>query len=133
MLIPMKSIRLLLAAFAACLLTASALASDPSGTWKWTVSTPNGDIDTTLKLVRKEGVLTGTYSNSYGDSAISHAACKGDTIAFEVVRDIGGSSFVLHYRGKLDGDAIKGTIEIPGQDGGDSRSIDWNAKRVAKS
>jgi hypothetical protein len=134
-LIPHKSIttkipRLLAAAFVTGLLAASAFAADPSGTWKWTVSTPNGDIETTLTLALKAGALTGTYSNSFGDTAISNASLKDDTLAFEVQREFDGNKFVLKYQGKLAGDTITGTIEVPGMDGGEPRKMDWNAKRA---
>jgi hypothetical protein len=126
----MKSLRFIVASFAACLFAAAAFAGDPSGSWKWTMTTPNGDIESTATLALKDGQITGTYSNSYGDSAISNGTFKDDAIAFDVVRDFGGNKFVLKYRGKLDGDTIKGTIDIPGIDGGDPRKADWNAKRA---
>jgi hypothetical protein len=52
-------------------------------------------------------------------------------LAFAVDRDIGGNKFTLKFRGKVDGDAIKGEIDMPsfGGDGG-TRKVDWNAKRV---
>jgi hypothetical protein len=108
---------------------AVAFAADPTGTWKWTVQSPNGAIDTTLKLESKDGKLTGAYSNEYGEAAISDASCKDDQIAFDVVREFGGNAFVLKYRGKIEGDGIKGTIETPGF-GGDTQKLEWNAKRV---
>ena len=109
---------------------AVALAADPSGTWKWTVQSPNGEIETTLKLELKDGKLAGAYSNQFGDTAISNASLKDDVIAFDVARDFGGNTFVLKYRGKLEGDAIKGTIETPGFGGSEAQKLDWNAKRT---
>jgi hypothetical protein len=127
----MKISRSLFAALAACFLfVASALAGDPSGTWRWTVATPNGDIETTLKLSLKDGQLTGSYSNSFGETSISAASFKDDAIAFKVEREFDGNKFVLSYAGKLAGDAITGTIEAPGFDGGGARKLEWNAKRV---
>jgi hypothetical protein len=126
----MKSLRLLSTAFAVCLFAVAAFAADPSGTWKWSVSTPNGEIDTTLKLVLKDGKLTGSYSNSFGDSAISNGTVKDDAITFEVVREFNGGKFVLKYAGKLSGDTIKGSISVPSQDGSEGQKLDWNAKRA---
>lgn len=126
----MKSLRLRFAAFAACFLAMAAFAGDPSGIWKWTVTTPNGEVDTTLTLALKDGKLAGTYGNSFGDTAISAATFKDDAIAFSVEREFGGNKFVLKYAGKLDGDAIKGSIDAPGFDGGEPRKLDWNAKRA---
>jgi hypothetical protein len=126
----MKTIRIVAWLFAAGALAAVTLAADPTGTWKWTTASPNGEIKTTLKLEAKDGQLTGAYSNQFGDTAISNASLKDDAIAFEVVRDLGGNKYVVKYRGKLEGDTIKGTIEAPGRGGGEALKLDWNARRV---
>ncbi len=128
----MKNLRLLLAACAACLLSAAALASDPTGTWKWTFSGPNGDIVTSAKLVAKDGQITGTYTNSYGDGSISSGTVKDNDIAFKVERDFNGTKFTIQYQGKQDGDTIKGTAEISGMQGGAANNkLEWTAKREA--
>lgn len=128
----MKSLRFLSAALAACILAVAAFAAsgDPSGTWKWTISTPNGDIESTATLTAKDGQVSGTYSNSYGESQISNGTVKDGVVAFSVVRDMGGNQFTIKYQGTLSGDTIKGTVQVPGMDGGESRSIDWTATRV---
>ena len=125
----MKMIRLLLS-FLVLAAAASAFAADPTGTWKWTTQSPNGAIATTLKLESKDGKLTGAYSNEFGDSTISDVSFQDDVLAFEVVRDLGDFKFVVKYRGKLEGDTIKGTLEAPGPDGGEGMKLDWNATRT---
>jgi hypothetical protein len=125
----MKMLRLL-CSFLALAAAVSALAADPTGTWKWTTQSPNGEISTTLKLESKDGKLTGAYSNQFGDTTISNISFQGDVLAFEVVRDLGGFQFVVKYRGKLEGDTIKGTLEAPGPDGGEAMKLDWNAART---
>jgi hypothetical protein len=128
----MKLLRILTSSFVFCVLTVAALAADPTGTWKWTVESPAGDIATTLKLESKDGQLAGTYSNQFGTAAIKNALFKDDMIAFDVVRNFDGNEFVLKYRGKVEGDAIKGTIEADGMGGGGPMKLDWNAKRASK-
>jgi hypothetical protein len=125
----MKILRLL-CSFLALVVAASALAADPTGTWKWTTQSPNGAIETTLKLESKDGKLAGAYSNQFGDTAISNVSLQDDVLAFEVAREFGGGAFVVKYRGKLEGDMIKGTLEAPGPDGGEPMKLDWNAKRT---
>lgn len=125
----MKMLRLL-CSFLALAAAASAFAADPTGTWKWSVQSPNGEIQTTLKLESKDGKLAGAYSNQFGDTAISNVSFQEDVLAFEVVREFDGNKFVIKYRGKLDGDTIKGTLEAPGPDGGEGMKLDWNAKRT---
>jgi hypothetical protein len=129
----MKTRRLLATALVASLVAVTAFAGDPTGTWKWSVATPNGDLETTLKLTLKDGQIAGTYSNTFGDASISNASFKDDAIAFDVQREFDGNKFVLKYQGKLAGDTIKGTIEVPGMDGGEPRKMDWNARRTDKT
>jgi hypothetical protein len=120
----------LLCTFLALAAAASAFAADPTGTWKWTTQSPNGEISTTLKLESKDGKLAGAYSNQFGDTAISNVSFQEDVLAFEVVREFDGNKFVIKYRGKLDGDTITGTLEAPGPDGGEAMKLDWSAKRT---
>ena len=128
----MKLPRTLLAAFfATTCLVASAFAADVVGAWKWTVNTPNGEIETTLTIVSKDGQLSGTYSNSFGETAVSKIVVSDDTISFNVEREMGGNKFTLKYSGKISGDKIDGTIEAPGWDGGEARKLEWHAKREA--
>ncbi len=125
----MKTLRIICLFFALGA-AAAALAADPTGIWQWTTHSPNGEIETTLKLESKDGKVTGAYSNQFGDTVISNASIQDDVIAFEVVRDFGGNKYVVKYRGKFEGDTIKGTIEAPGRDGGEALKLDWHAKRT---
>jgi hypothetical protein len=128
----MKALRII-CLFLALGTAAEALAADPTGTWKWTTLSPNGDIETTLKLETRDGKLAGAYSNQFGDTAISNISLQDDVIAFDVVRDFGGNKYVVKYHGKIDGDTIKGTIEAPGHDGGEALKLGWNAKRAEQA
>ncbi len=128
---PMNAPHFLRLFFAVILLATSALAADATGHWKWQITGPNGEIDTILKLALKDGKLGGMYQNQFGETAIKDVNFKDDVLTFAVDRDFGGNKFTLKFRGKVDGDAIKGEIEVPnfGGDGG-TQKMDWNAKRV---
>lgn len=128
----MKSLRtLVVAPVAAFVLTVSAFAADPSGTWKWTQTRPGGQTnESTLKLQEKDGKLTGAVTSPMGETAISDGTYAADTVKFSVERERNGNKFVIKYDGKVEGDAIKGTITMPGRDGGEPRKVDWNATRV---
>ena len=126
----MKIPRLICGVFAASLFAVSAFASDPAGVWKWSLATPAGQIETTLTLTSKDGKISGTYSNSYGEIAISNASFTNDLLTFTVDREIDGNKFTLKFQGKVEGDTIKGSAEVPGMNGGDARKLDWNGKRV---
>lgn len=158
----MKSLRYLIAAFAAVCLMSAAFAGDPSGTWKWTMSMgggrppggappaggdgqqrppppdggggggggKRGPRESTLTLSLKDGQLTGSLAGRGGDTPIANATFKDDTISFTVEREMQGNKVVTKYDGKLSGDTITGTIQLPGRDGGEPRTIDWNATRT---
>lgn len=127
----MKILRSALTAFAALCFVAIAFAADPAGAWKWTITPPNGDpIEISVKLEFKDGKLTGTYQSPFGEAAISKGTFKDGAIAFEVEREQDGNKFVIKYAGRLDGDAIKGTYDLPAFDGSERPRQEWNAKRV---
>ena len=126
----MKTIRIICLLFAAAAFATDSV--DPAGTWQWSARSPDGEIPTTLKLEWKNSKIAGTYSNQFGDTAISNASLQDDVIRFDVVRDLGGKKYVVKYHGKIEGDTIKGTIEAPGHDGGEGVTLDWNAKRTTK-
>lgn len=131
----MKTPRLLLAVLASAALTLSALAADPTGTWKW--STPGRDgqsFESTLKLALQEGKLTGTLLGlqrdqfSIPDTAIEAASFKDGVVAFTITLEFNGNRFPIRYEGKLEGDSITGSVERPGRDGA-TQKRDWVAKR----
>ncbi|HUL53063.1 MAG TPA: hypothetical protein VLT83_06605 [Opitutaceae bacterium] len=110
---------------------AAPMAADPSGLWKWSLTMPHGDVvPVTLRLELKDGQLTGRHSGRLGEALISDAAFKDGTITFSVVREFDGNKSVIRYRGRLDGDTLKGTVEIPATDGGAPGKLEWNAARV---
>jgi hypothetical protein len=132
----MKSLRRMIAAFAAvCLISSAAFAADPSGTWKWTQPGRGGGEprESSLMLTMKDGKLTGKLTSPGRDGAttteISNASVKDDVVKFDVERDFGGNKFVIKYSGKLAGDTITGESESPGRDGATMKR-EWVAKRA---
>lgn len=126
----MNNTRYLFAALVAVLLTAvAAYAGDPTGTWTWKRQFQDREFVTTMKLALQDGQLTGTVTG-FGDrqNAISNAKFENDEISFDVVIEFNGNKRTQKYHGKLDGDAINGTIQMQGRDGG-TRELEWQAKR----
>jgi hypothetical protein len=101
-----------------------------TGTWKYTVQTQNGDeFTSTIKLKQDHEKVTGTVTGRQGnETEIKDGKLKDSEISFTVVRKFGDNEVTIKYKGKLSEDAIKGAIEFTGADG-QSRSMDWNAKR----
>ncbi|HET7537204.1 MAG TPA: hypothetical protein VFJ90_12160 [Candidatus Didemnitutus sp.] len=133
----MKLLRTLVAATAAMLVTAAAIAADPTGTWKWTQPGRQGGpgFEQTLKLELKAGQLTGTLLGAQTpmgqvpDVAIGDASFKDDAVAFTVTREFNGNKITTKYAGKLAGDTITGSTERPGRDGNVMKR-DWTATRA---
>lgn len=103
--------------------------NDPTGTWHWSFTTPNGDVRvSTLKLKREGEKLTGAVSGRGGnETAIEQGTLKGDVISFQVVRERDGTTTTSKFNGKVTADLIKGKMES--NFGGDNQTRDWEAKR----
>jgi hypothetical protein len=86
--------------------------SDASGTWKWTTSGPNGDVDFVLKLKADGEKLTGTLSGFNGNgSDIQDGKVHDGQISFKVVRDFNGNQVVTNYNATVSGNELKGKSE----------------------
>jgi hypothetical protein len=109
-------------------LATSALAADPTGTWKWSVTFGDQTREQTLKLKLDGDKLTGAMlGRNNQETAIGDASFKDDTVSFTVTRERDGNKFVTKYTGKVDGDTITGKTES--ERDGQKRERDWTAKR----
>ena len=101
---------------------------DPTGTWKWSVTFNDQTRESTLKLKLDGDKLTGAMlGRDNQETKIDDATFKDGEIAFSVTRERNGQKNTVKYKGKLDGDAIKGTFEMTRD--GNATTRDWNAKR----
>ncbi|HEY3969409.1 MAG TPA: hypothetical protein VGM05_32955 [Planctomycetaceae bacterium] len=104
---------------------------DPTGTWKWSVTFNNQTFEPTLKLKLEGDKLSGTMSNRDNqETAIDDAKFKDGEVSFSVTRERNGTKRTTKYKGKLDGDTIKGKSES--ERDGQTNSRDWEAKREKK-
>jgi hypothetical protein len=107
-----------------------ARAADANGTWKWKFTTPNGqEIEFSLALKQDGDKLSGTLTRgaSGRTSEIGDGKVKDGEVSFSTVIERNGQSFTTKYKGKLDGDTIKGTTER--ERDGQVNTRDWEAKR----
>jgi hypothetical protein len=87
-------------------------ANSATGTWKWSIQGPNGDIETTLKLKQDGEKLTGTITGFNGnESEIQEGAVKDGQVSFKVVRDMFGSKATTTYTATLADGSLKGKSE----------------------
>ena len=105
--------------------------ADPAGTWKWSVTFNNQTRDMTLKLKLDGDKLSGTMlGRDNTETAIDDAKFKDDEVSFSVTRERDGQKRTTKYKGKLEGDTIKGKAEF--ERDGQTNSRDWEAKREKK-
>jgi hypothetical protein len=105
---------------------------DPTGSWKYTVTPPGGQaVDVTMTLKLEGDKLTGTTKRGENETKIEEGKFKDGEVSFQITRERDGNKLVIKYKGKLEGDAIKG--KITGSFMGNDFDLDWNAKREKKS
>src|SRR6266496_4104588 len=104
--------KLLLALFAIFALTA--WAADIAGTWKASVDTPNGAMESTFDFKVDGSKLMGTVTSAQmAASPISDGKVDGDKLSFVVKRNGPNGELVINYKGAVSGDEMKMTIDIP--------------------
>lgn len=111
-------------------LSATASAADPTGTWAWTIERPERTIDVKLDLKLEGDKLTGKVYSNDRETEISDGKFAKDEVSFKTVRERNGIKFVISYKGKVEGDKLTGTIEFETPD--QKRELPWEAKREKK-
>jgi len=121
---------------------------NPTGTWKSTTLSGTGQVSSsqTLKIKLEGGKLTGTLSRQAGSKVeqlpLEDAQLKGSEISFATHNyAVSYVNNVLQptdtnkwshskYQGTIRGDTIKGKIERTSWNTENSRTLNWEAKRV---
>lgn len=111
------------------------------GVWRWSSVFPKTNavpatppagpkpLDVRVDIEERNGKLTGRIRGRAGaGAAFKHGAIDKETVSFDIERTGPGGKVGTHYRGKLDGDRIKGTMTrtVDGQE----RKADWEALRA---
>jgi hypothetical protein len=100
--------------------------SNPTGTWKWTMTFGNQSREVTLKLKLEGDKLTGAMLRRNGtENPIQNATYKAGEVSFQVVHGRQGQQWTSRYTGKVSADTITGKVEL-----GNNQSREWVAKRV---
>jgi hypothetical protein len=101
--------RILRIAVAAIGLACAALAADISGSWEFTVETPQGSGTPSFEFKQQGEALSGTYSGQFGTAKLA-GTVKGDRVEFTF--EIPNLDGKVRYKGTLDGAArMKGDVE----------------------
>ena len=106
-------------------------AGNVTGMWTWKTTVQGQERENKLRLKQEGDKLTGAMiGRNDRETEITDAKVKDGELSFKVARSRQGTETVTTYTAKLEGDTLKGKIEMPGRDGGAPRSRDWEAKRV---
>ena len=101
--------------------------SKAEGVWRWTLSTPSGDRDYSLRLVQKFQEISGTVLVKGQEAPIAAARLVGDQLSFALREDTGKEKVVMSFNGRIHGDDIAGSVEVRG--GPFAGNYTWAAKR----
>jgi len=103
-----------------CILTASVLAAEVSGTWNVTAVSPSGlEYKLYLTLKQEDGKWTGTMSSERGAVPLQDVRVAGDNITYKLV--VGEASYEIKLTA-ADG-ALKGTYTGPDGASGQVKAV----------
>jgi hypothetical protein len=99
----------------AVLLATAAFAADVDGKWTGTMSTPNGDVPVNFTFKADGATLNGSTMGPDGaEVPIKEGKVDGNNISFSITFDFQGMPFTMNYKGAVDKDQIKFTIDVFG-------------------
>ena len=85
-------------------------ASGVVGKWEFTRETDQGPRTSTLTI---KPDMTGTYTMRDNETPISDLKVNGNEVSFTIVRTFNNQEFKMEFKGKVEGDALKGTFTSP--------------------
>ena len=86
-----------------------------AGKWKLAYTTPEGPEESTLDLdMASDGTLSGTTSSKRGTTSIISGYLSVDKFSFTINIPIEGNPTDVVFSGTLDGNTLKGTIDVMG-------------------
>lgn len=97
-----------------------------AGKWEMTWEGPQGAMTATLVFEQDGATLKGTMTGPMGRETAVTGKVKGNDVEFSVKRETPRGEFTITYKGKLDGEQLKGTAEFG------PRTINWSAKRLSE-
>jgi hypothetical protein len=82
-----------------------------TGTWDFTVETPNGSGTPVFTFKQDGETLTGDYKGQLGEAPLT-GTVKGSDVKFSMKLNFQGQDFTVTYTGKVDGNSMKGTAAL---------------------
>jgi len=102
-----------------------AAVSTVAGNWTITMQSPRGERTNDMKITQDGEKIQVTITSQRGDQTYD-GTIKGTDITWSGTRQTpDGNEFTVTYKGKVEGDTMKGTMEM-----GDRGSFDWSAQKA---
>ncbi len=92
---------------------ARAQAPNVTGDWTFDVQTGMGAGSPAISFKQDGEALTGTYAGTVGNASFK-GTIKGTAIDFAFEVDAQGQTIDVHYTGTVEGDTMKGTVNMAG-------------------
>jgi hypothetical protein len=91
----------------------AAQATNVTGEWAFNVTTDQGGGTPTITFKQDGDKLTGTYAGQLGNSELT-GSVKGSEITFNFTVDVQGQQAPVTYKGTVEKNTMKGTLDIAG-------------------
>jgi hypothetical protein len=88
-------------------------ATDVTGVWVFTVATDQGSGTPTLTFKQDGEKLTGKYEGQLGNADLT-GTVKGNAITFTFTVDVQGQQAPVTYKGTVEKNTMKGSLDIAG-------------------
>jgi hypothetical protein len=85
---------------------------DVVGTWKIKVDSPNGNLESALKLSADGDALKGVYTGRVGEHPAEDLKLAGNQLSWKIEAERNGGKFKGVYRAQITGNTLKGTLEF---------------------
>lgn len=94
---------------------AGASSMSAAGVWMLTLNSPMGALPSTLTLRQEGGNLTGEMNSQFGASPLSDVKQSGNEVKFTYSVNVQGQQFTVIATGKINGNAISGSMSAGDQ------------------
>ncbi len=91
----------------------AAQATNVTGEWAFNVTTDQGGGTPTITFKQDGEKLTGKYAGQLGNSDLT-GTVKGNVITFNFTVDVQGQQAPVTYKGTVEKNTMKGTLDIAG-------------------
>jgi hypothetical protein len=93
--------------------TLLAQGTNVTGEWSFSVTTDQGSGNPTFTFKQDGEKLTGKYSGTFGSADLT-GTVKGNAIQFSFTADVQGQQAPITYKGTVEKNTMKGTLDIAG-------------------